>query len=806
MDSASPHRRAFLRGTAGLQLEISPSAPRVTVLGPSERSTTRHTRGRALGLGCSLAFAAILLAGCPKSNTDFQDAKKAEAAQDYDTAYVYYQRALRSDPTNAEYKLRTANMRFEDGQYHIEQGRRAEQKGDLQRALTEFEKAQAIDPSSSIADQEVRRTLQAIAAQGAAEAPPPASSAVHDDEMLAAPPELKPLSREPINLKMTNDTRVVYETIAKLAGLSVIFDPDFTSRRITAELPNVTLEEALDAISLESKSFWKPITPSVIFVAPDNPQKRKDIEDQVVKTFYVSNTLTPQDLTEIVTGLRQLLDLRRIQQVNSQNAIVIRDTPDKLVLAGKIIRDIDKAKPEVLIHVQVMSANLDRLRDLGILPGQSVSLAFTPRTSVQPNGGTTTGGTTTTGTTSTIPQITLNNLQKLSTADYSITLPGATANAIATDNKTKIIQDPEIRVTDGQKATLKIGQRVPVATGSFQAGVGVGVGGGAGVVNPLVNTQFQYLDVGVNIDVTPRVHPDNEVSMKLTVDISSIAGTSNIGGINQPVITQNKIEHDVRLKEGEVSVLGGLIQRTETKNQNGIPGLVSVPLAKYLFSDNSNEIQDQEVLIVLTPHIIRLPTITAANLRTMAAGTDSNVRVYREEADVEPASTRVAPSAGARAPATATPGKMATSLPSGGGAPAAQLHFDPPNVTMKPGDKVTLGLSVSNVNDLFSIPLLIHYNPATVQVEEVRNGGFLSGGTQEVAIVQRIDEQRGEVIISATRQPNTPGVNGTGTLLGIVVRAVAPGNTALQILQVNAHDSQQRTIPMVSGEATIQVQ
>ena len=150
------------------------------------------------------------------------------------------------------------------------------------------------------------------------------------------------------------------------------------------------------------------------------------------------------------------------------------------------------------------------------------------------------------------------------------------------------------------------------------------------MVNPLVNTQFQYLDVGVNIDVTPRVHPDNEVSMKLTVDISSIAGTSNIGGINQPIITQNKIEHDVRLKEGEVSVLGGLIQRTEMKNQNGIPGLVSVPLAKYLFSDNSTQIQDQEVLIVLTPHIVRMPSITAANLRTMAAGTDSNVRVYRE--------------------------------------------------------------------------------------------------------------------------------------------------------------------------------
>jgi general secretion pathway protein D len=746
-----------------------------------------------------IALGALLIAGCPKNqgSQEYQAGRKAEAIQDYDTALVHYERALRAEPTNAEFKLRATHMRFEAGQYHVEQGRKAEQRGDLQFALAEFQKGLAIDPSSSIADQESRRVMDLLAAQQAAQGSRMVNpSPPQDESILASPPELKPLSREPINLKMTNDARVVYETIAKLAGLSVIFDPDFTTRRITAELPNVTLEQALDAVSMESKSFWKPVTPNIIFVAPDNAQKRKDVEDEVVRTFYVSNTLTPQDLTEIVTGLRQLLDLHRIQQVNAQNAIVIRDTPDKLVLAGKIIRDIDKAKPEVMIHVQVLSANLDRLRDLGILPGQSITLAFTPRTSVQPNGGTsTTTGTTTT--TTTAPQITLQNLKHLSTADYSLTLPGAVANFVLTDNKTRIIQDPEIRVTDGQKATLKIGNRVPVATGSFQAGVGVGVGGGAGVVNPLVNTQFQYIDVGVNIDVTPRVHPDNQVSMKLSIEISAIAGSSNIGGINQPVISQRKIEHDVRLKEGEVSVLGGLIERTVTDNQNGIPGLAQTPLTKYLFSDNSHEVQDNEVLIVLTPHIVRLPSITAANLRTMAAGTDSVVRVYRDDGpDTQP-------------PAAAQPLKpssMPAATPQQGGAPAPQLHFDPATVPLKQGETTTVGLSVANVNDLYSIPLLIHYNPAVVQVEEVRNGGFLSGGTQDIAIVQRIDQQKGELVVSATRQPNTPGVNGSGTLLGIVVRGVAPGTSTLQVLQVNARDSQQRTIPMVSGEATIQVQ
>ncbi len=766
----------------------------------------------------SLALTLLFLAGCPKANQDFEAGRKAEAVQDYDTALVHYERAYRTDPGNSEYKLRATKMRMEDGQFHVEAGEKALNKGDLQLALGEFEKAQAIDPSNAAAEQEIQKTMGLMAAKNAADAAKRVNpNPEPDGVLLQAPPELKPISVEPINLKMTNDARVVYETIGKLAGLSVIFDPDFTSRRISVELPNITLEQALDAVSLESKAFWKPLTASVIFVAPDNPQKRRDVEDEEVRTFYLSNTLTPQDLTEVVTGLRQLLDLRRVQQVNAQNAIVIRDTPDKLVLASKIIRDIDKAKPEVLVHVQVLSANRDRLRNLGILPGQSATLTFNPRCTVQPNSTSSSSGCTTTSSNSsstssstTTPQITLNNLKNLSTADYSLTLPGAAATAILTDNNTQIIQDPEVRVSDGQKASLKIGQRVPVATGSFQAGVGVGVGGGAGVVNPLVNTQFQYIDVGVNIDVTPRVHPDGEVSMKLSIDVSQLAGTSNIGGIQQPIISQRKIEHDIRLKDGEVNVLGGLIERDTNKNLNGIPGLSEIPLARYLSSDITKEVIDQEILIVLTPHIIRLPSISQDDLRTMAAGTDTNVRVYRDSDEgqapatiprpPQPSGAQPVPGQDPQSPA------MNQQPPPGAENQAAQLRFDPANVRLKPGDRMTLGLAVANVKDLYSIPLLIHYNPAIVQVEEVRDGGFLSGGTQQIAIVQRIDSQRGEVIVSATRQPNTPGVNGSGTLLGIMIRGVAAGNSDLQILQVNAHDSQQRTIPVVSGAATIQVQ
>jgi len=748
-----------------------------------------------------IALAGILLAGCPKSNQDFEAGRKAEAVQDYDTALVDYERALRTDPMNAEYKLRAVRMRSLDSSFHLENGEKLLKRGNIEMALAEFEKAEGVDPSNMAATQEVQKAMKMVADKNAANQPEKIDTNPQESDLLSGPPELKPLSREPINLKMTNDSRVVFETVAKLAGLSAIFDPDFISKRISVELPNVTLEQALDAVSMESKSFWEPLTTNIIFVAPDTLQKRKDIEDEVVQTFYISNTLQPQDLTEIVTLLRQTLNIQRIQAINSQNAIVIRATPDTMAAASKIIHSVDKAKPEVLIHVQVLTANRDRLRDLGILPGQSVAVAFTPRSALQPNtSSSSSSSSTTSSTTSTVEQITLNNLHSLGTADYSITLPGATANAILTDNKTRIIQDPEVRITDGERAQLKIGERVPIATGSFQAGVGVGVGGGAGVVNPLVNTQFTYQDVGVNIDVTPRVHPDGEISMKLIVDVSSLAGSENIGGINQPIIAQNKIEHEVRLKDGEASVLGGLITRTQTVNVNGIPGLAQVPLAKYLFSDNSNQLQDQEVLIVLTPHIVRFPNITPEDLKSLATGSDANIRVYREqdEALAQPHTPAATP------PPAAAPANPPNAAPNA--QPSAQLQFDPANVTMKQGETTTIGLQVANINDLYSIPLLIHYNPAVIEVQEIRNGGFLSGGTQEIAIVQRIDAQRGEVVVSATRQPNTPGVSGTGTLLGVVVRAVGPGTTSLQVLQVNARDSQQHTIPLVSGEGNIQVQ
>src|SRR5260370_34047256 len=296
--------------------------------------------------------------------------------------------------------------------------------------------------------------------------------------------------------------------------------------------------------------------------------------------------------------------------------------------------------------------------------------------------------------------------------------------------------------------------------------------------------------------------------MKVSVEVWSVTGQASIGGIQQPSISQRKLDQEIRLEEGESNVLGGLITRTDTKSISGWPGLARIPILRYFFSEDTRSFEDDEILIIVTAHFVRMPEWTRANLRPLYSGSESQVQVRRE---AEMRSPNSEPRGGAQ-PTAAPSGQQApgaATVPPSPGAPstvptatnAAQIRFEPPSMALKVGQQQTIGIVVENVNDLFSIPFLLQYNPAVISVEEVQHGGFLSGGTQEIAIVQRVDQPHGQAIISATRQPNTAGASRTGTSIGIVIKGVAPGASNLSIVQVNAKDSQQKPIPLVTGES-----
>jgi general secretion pathway protein D len=642
----------------------------------------------AVALHLGLAYSAFAAAG----DGEYATGQKAEQAGNLDEAFRQYGLAVSKDGNNSRFLIAFERVKLAAGGAHVTNGNRLREAGKLKDALLEYQMATTIDPGNAAARQ--------LAASVELEIKEKAESATGEDngeldaEGALGPPRLQPLSRAPINTRMTNDSRVVLETIAKLAGVNMLFHPDFQSKRITVEFNNVTLEEALDQVMVLTKNFWKVLTRNTIYVIPDTAVNRREQEQQVIKTIYLSNTITPQELTEVVTAIRTLLETRRIQQINSMNAVIIRDTPDKVALAEKIIKDVDKAKAEVVVDVAVLETRRDKTRSLGFglgNPGISIPLTFNPSHSTTTPDTTTTNadGTTTTTpgstTTTTSSNVALNRVRNLSTEDWSVTLPGGRLDAVLGDSNTRILQRPEVRASDGLKATLRIGDRVPIATGAFQ-GAATGIGTGA-----LVQTQFQYTDVGVNLDITPKVHQNNEITLKVRVEISAVTGRVKIGDIEQPVIGQRVIEHDIRLREGEVNVLGGIFQTQTTKGVSGIPGLSDIPLLKYLFSNVSDTLAENEVLIVLRPRTLRLPDILPENLRAVDVGTEGDVRLRspRELPDVSAPSPDSlldrpagAPLASPSAPAPSAPQEPQTTPAQ---TPASAPQTDPPIATPRPG-------------------------------------------------------------------------------------------------------------------------
>jgi general secretion pathway protein D len=541
-----------------------------------------------------------------------------------------------------------------------------------------------------------------------------------------------------------------------------------------------------------------------VFVATDNPAKRKELDQSVIKTFYLSNLSQATELQDVVNAVRTLLEVQRIQQLQSQNAIIVRGTPDQIALAQKLVDDLDKAKSEVVIDVVVMQVSRDKSRTLGINPPTSTSISLnnnintTTTTATGPAGGT---GTVTqsSGTNSASGGINLNRIGDLNATDFTITIPGATATAIMGDSSTKIIQNPQIRALDGQKATLKIGDRVPVATGSFQPGIG-GVG-----INPLVNTQFQYLDVGVNIDITPRVHAGREVSMKVSLDISSVTGNSNIGGISQPVIGQRKIEHEIRLKEGEVNLLGGMIEEDQTQSISGLPILAQIPFLKYFFGQDTRDHRENELVFALIPHIVRGPDVNDSNQRLIDVGT-ANALQLRHISKVEtvPAG-QAAALAGApgQAPPTANPARP---TPSVAPVTGASFLFDPGAITAAKAQTFTVNILISGAQNVYSVPLQLNYDPNKLQLMNVSNGGFLSQDGQTVALVHREDETTGTLQITATRPPNSGGVSGQGTVVTLTFMAKASGQSPLTITRGGARDPSMQAITVNGAQAVVTIQ
>ncbi|MGD1156132.1 MAG: secretin N-terminal domain-containing protein [Terriglobia bacterium] len=558
--------------------------------------------GRRFRLAGVLGALALWLSCGGGGSVAFKEGRKAEYRKDWDSALVNYEKAVQSDPANAAYVLHDRQARTEASLFHLKNGRLLVKGGRAEEASGEFQKAARIDPSNEAAAQELARILTTQAeAKRAREAV--IQQALKSRAETGQPPtvQLQPFPTEPLaHFRISADSRKIIETLGKLAGLNVVFTPDFRPNPLSVDLTNIKVEDALRVVALQTKSFWRALTPNTILVIPDDPNHRRDYDEEVLKTIYLSNPLAPADRTAITTALKQVLGLQRIMDNPDSNAIIIRDTPAKVAAAEQLVRDLDRAKAEILVEVDVVEADRDRIRDLGLTPA-TVSSTGTITAGLQAGAIFSPSSASSSSTASS-----LVNLGQLTYRDYAAVLPSATASAVLNDSKTHILQSPEVRVTDGQTAKLRIGSRIPYATGSFLPSFG-GTTSSTSGIGLLASTQFQYQDVGVNLELTPRLLATGEVALHAKIEISSLGASISVGGFSQPTFGQRVIEHDIRLREGEVNLLGGLIQNTVTSSVTGVPGLGDVPLLRYFFSQVHKEVNDTEVLVMLTPRVIRLP-------------------------------------------------------------------------------------------------------------------------------------------------------------------------------------------------------
>lgn len=821
-----------------------------------------RVHGLRPGMAALLAAVLMLLlavpadAGARKARKLYNQGRRAELAQNYDQALALYEQALAEHPGHQGYMLSVRRMQFVAAQAHVDRGQVLRAQRELEQALAEFQRALEIDPASSVAAQERRRTLEMIEEREKAKQDPDSASLEdvglsplerarrrRDEKVgrLKGVPELKPISTEPINLTIpSEDSKVVFETIGKLAGINVLFDPEFPDEEISIEIQNATLYEALDYVSLIAKAYWKPLTPNAIFVTEDNTNKRRDYQEEVVKTFYLTNASTPQELQEVATAIRGLTDIRRLFAVNSMNALIVRGTTDKIALAEKVINDIDKARPEVIIDVLVLETSKTRNRELGITPvsgggpGLSVPVSFTGEGVGAGEGG----------------SVPLSDLGNLSSRDWSTVLPGAQLTALLSSSDTRLLQSPRVRAADNFQASLRIGDRIPIATGSFQPGIG-GVG-----VNPLVNTQFTYTDVGVVLDLTPKIHNDSEVSMHVEVEISTVRDFVDIGGISQPVIGQRRVTHDIRIQEGESSILGGLIQSQLFKNKSGLPFLGEIPILGRLFSTQDTQLSENEILVVLIPHVVRLPEIESVNLQEIASGTEQIYRVRYEqqdndqpalppvgargqeeeeepeaevaEAEPPPAPEEAPPGAPApttppAAPETPEPAEPAPAEPQPAPqqpaqpaqqqpAPSAEepsegpsFRFDPPNPQVAAGETISVNVIIENANQIFGVPLRFGFDPNVIRLADITRGPFLQGEGTDLIFSRNIRNEVGQAAINISRFPGTGGVDGGGVLATLVFEGVASGNATVRVTPTGARDATGQAVQISSAQLPVTV-
>ena len=782
-------------------------------------------------LGITAMALSLAMLSCTSYNA-FQKAKTAEESKDWDKAVTEYQKALDVDPQNSLYQIDLSRAKLEASRVHFQKGkslrasalnaRGEDQIRLMQLAATELELVIKLDPTNQYAAVEYGKAVSAL--RDAALASQPASI----DELKkrakanitkAAPPQLNPTSDQPISLSFPHETPVkeIYKALGNAFGINILFDQAVKDDRIAIELKDVTAQQALERLMQAANHFYKALDEKTIIVVPDNPQARRDYEDLVIRTFYLSNG----DAEQVTNVVRTMIEARNVFPLKALNAITIRDTADKVRIAEKIIEANDKAKAEVVVDVELLQIDLDKQRDIGaVVNGLGGTLATTG--SVDDKGNPIPGS--------------LDTLRGIRSANLVFTIPSIAYNLVKSVGNTETLANPELRISEGEKATLHIGQRVPVPVTTFTTGVQ------NGTLGSLPATSFQYQDIGIKVSMEPRVHHNGEVTLKLTVEVSDIAAAATADA--PPSFNTRTIEATIRLKDGETNFLAGLIQQTDLTSSQKTPFLGDIPILGRLFTKDHSTRHRTDLMLTMTPHIIRMPDITEDDMAPMWVGTQSNLsfrglsprlesqttadpftprgaQQFNATVDSDgnpiPPANRVTPGTGPTdpfrgrntaptnpntpnppppqpppqpqsqlSPSTGTPlvaeAAMATIADNTGLSPRIQPQ--PMRMAFKPGEEKLWNVAGMDLDGLTTQQLMLHYDPHTLDVSEVVFGPALVVDPKTPPVAT-IDREHGTVRIISSNGKPLQFNNGGGDIAQLRVRGAAPGETFLVLENPN---------------------
>jgi general secretion pathway protein D len=556
------------------------------------RAVRRVLVARAFAAALAATIAGVLVGGCATS-TALRRGQKAELESDFDRAVIEYTRAAQEKPDDREVTLALDRAKLRASEAHFSRGRRLAATGKLDEALSELQIANELNPTNGDLQAELRRTRTAarnkiaVSADGKTQLESLVERTRDEEpEGFTLPKDVK---LPPSFVFREASSRDIIVTLARYGNLNVVFDPAFREAPVTTELRNVSLEDALTSITSSTRTFYKVTAPRTITIVPDTPAKRREYEDEIVRTFFLSNA----DLKETIDLLRIVVDLRRIAGLPATNAITIKDSPDRVAAASRILAAIDKARPEVVIDVELLEVDRKRMRDLGLQIASPGSPGIDGSVDVNKQG------------------LTLDDLRHLTAADVFVTgVPGLNYRLIKTDQTTRALANPQLRTAEGIAAQARFGERVPVPVTTFAP---IATGGVA--QQPI--TSFNYENIGVNIDITPRMHHNDDVSLALKVEVSALAGVG-FGGL--PVFANRFINTVIRLKDGETNMLAGLIRDDERNTLDGVPGLTDLPIVGRLFGRNRKETQQTDIILTLTPHIVRVLDLHESDLRPFRLG------------------------------------------------------------------------------------------------------------------------------------------------------------------------------------------